>query len=496
MDRRDVARREPPEPTPAPLARHGAGGHACAERRRRVPIKGPAARLAANMEESLAVPTATTFRQLPVTALETARAASTRRSPPRDATPKLSFTHLIAYALVLRVEEAPRHGAQLSRHRRHRVPLHPFASTSASPSTSSARTAPADSWCPSSRVPTPLISPAFLRRLRRTGREGARQQAHARRFRGRLHDAHQPRRARHFDASVPRLMAGQGSIIATGADRVSARVHRREQERLRARHREDHDGDEHVRSPGHPGGRVGEFLRDGGSPAAGRRWVLREIVASFGLGSRWPTVAPQPSQVTWHRPRCRRPALRPWRTARCSTLRPAMFLVENVPHARPPRGAPRPARLSPRGDPALDPCRSGSRPKPWPRFRPTSCASPCQADARRCLPDLQATYCGTLAYEIEHVRVTSSAPGFARPSSPARIRSQLDARRQKAPAQAAHRGRGAGAVPAQGVSRPEALLDRGRGPDGPDARYHHRDGRRGRARATSSSAWRTAAGST
>ena len=39
------------------------------------PIKGPAARLVQNMNESLTVPTATTFRELPVARLENARKA-------------------------------------------------------------------------------------------------------------------------------------------------------------------------------------------------------------------------------------------------------------------------------------------------------------------------------------------------------------------------------------------------------------------------------------
>ena len=45
------------------------------------PIKGPAANLVANMTESLAVPTATTFRVVPVGALEERRQAAQRRAP-------------------------------------------------------------------------------------------------------------------------------------------------------------------------------------------------------------------------------------------------------------------------------------------------------------------------------------------------------------------------------------------------------------------------------
>jgi len=60
------------------------------------PIKGPAARLAQNMIASLAVPTATSFREVEVATLEQRRRELNSQIAPR----KVSFTHLIGWAIV------------------------------------------------------------------------------------------------------------------------------------------------------------------------------------------------------------------------------------------------------------------------------------------------------------------------------------------------------------------------------------------------------------
>ena len=63
-------------------------------------LKGPALRLAQNMDASLAIPVATTFRDLPVRVLEARRADLNAQLKAAGRTDKLSFTHLIAWALV------------------------------------------------------------------------------------------------------------------------------------------------------------------------------------------------------------------------------------------------------------------------------------------------------------------------------------------------------------------------------------------------------------
>lgn len=60
------------------------------------PIKGVAARLASNMAASLAVPTATSFRDVDVAVLEARRRELNQQVAPR----KVSFTHLVGWAVV------------------------------------------------------------------------------------------------------------------------------------------------------------------------------------------------------------------------------------------------------------------------------------------------------------------------------------------------------------------------------------------------------------
>ena len=104
------------EPVPAPPAderqrrRAATAGRGRSRLRRRAapsvpdgatPIKGPAARLAQNMTASLAVPTATSFRELDVATLEARRKELNDQIAPR----KVSFTHLIGWAIVRAASE-------------------------------------------------------------------------------------------------------------------------------------------------------------------------------------------------------------------------------------------------------------------------------------------------------------------------------------------------------------------------------------------------------
>ncbi len=72
-----------------------------------VPIKGPQAKLVANMTESLGVPTATTFRVVAVAALEDRRRRLNQGLQSTGKSGKISFTHLIAYALVQATKQHP-----------------------------------------------------------------------------------------------------------------------------------------------------------------------------------------------------------------------------------------------------------------------------------------------------------------------------------------------------------------------------------------------------
>ncbi len=71
------------------------------------PLKGPAAALTGYMEQSLTIPTATSFRTLAVDTLDARRKELNNAIKAAGRREKVSFTHLIAYALVRAASEMP-----------------------------------------------------------------------------------------------------------------------------------------------------------------------------------------------------------------------------------------------------------------------------------------------------------------------------------------------------------------------------------------------------
>src|SRR5205085_11030882 len=71
-----------------------------------LPISGGAATIARNMEASLGVPTATSNRVMPVKAMEENRRVLNRHREVLGLS-KISFTHLVAWAIVRAIEKHP-----------------------------------------------------------------------------------------------------------------------------------------------------------------------------------------------------------------------------------------------------------------------------------------------------------------------------------------------------------------------------------------------------
>jgi multifunctional 2-oxoglutarate metabolism enzyme len=71
------------------------------------PLRGPAATLAGYMEQSLTIPTATSFRSVLVDVLDARRKELNGAIKAASRSEKVSFTHLIAYALVRAAHELP-----------------------------------------------------------------------------------------------------------------------------------------------------------------------------------------------------------------------------------------------------------------------------------------------------------------------------------------------------------------------------------------------------
>src|SRR5690242_3420048 len=105
-----------PAPAPAPVATPAAPAPAPAaappsapvqlDGETSQPLRGAAARVVENMEASLAVPTATSVRTVPARLLEVNRQILNNQLA-RDRGGKVSFTHLIGYAVVRALRSHP-----------------------------------------------------------------------------------------------------------------------------------------------------------------------------------------------------------------------------------------------------------------------------------------------------------------------------------------------------------------------------------------------------
>jgi 2-oxoglutarate decarboxylase len=113
-----------PVPFEAPATLNGPGGElpvaAGAASHPAVPVppnavqlKGPALKLAQNMDASLGLPVATTFRDIPVRTLELRRADLNAQLKNAGRTEKLSFTHVTAWALVQATKQFPMMGTSV-----------------------------------------------------------------------------------------------------------------------------------------------------------------------------------------------------------------------------------------------------------------------------------------------------------------------------------------------------------------------------------------------
>jgi pyruvate/2-oxoglutarate dehydrogenase complex dihydrolipoamide acyltransferase (E2) component len=101
-----------PAPTsaPAPAAKPSptAGpGAPVLDGEQAVPLRGAAARIVENMEASIGVPTATSLRVIPAKLLEVNRRILNNHLVRSGGGTKVSFTHLIAYAVVRALEQVP-----------------------------------------------------------------------------------------------------------------------------------------------------------------------------------------------------------------------------------------------------------------------------------------------------------------------------------------------------------------------------------------------------
>lgn len=361
------------------------------------PIKGPAARLAVNMTESLTVPTATTFRELPVSLLETRRRELNNALKANGRPEKVSFTHLIGYALALAAK-------------RHAVMTNTFAEFGGTPH----RVVPegvnlglavdVERKDGSRGLVVPVIHAADTMDFARfhATYESLVERARAGKL---LPDAFQGATMSLTNpgglgtvASVPRLMSGQGSIIAVGSIAYPPEFADLPDDRLRElgiskvmtiTSTYDHRIIQ--------GAESGEFLRTLDGLLQGEDRFYETVFESLGA-----RASARSSEGTTKATRVSAPLRES--TAQLYHVAAAMALVKahrthgHLAAHLDPLGS------EPVGDPALDPASLGLTPEVMAQIPAAvlRIAVPGEtlADA---LPLLHEAYCGTIAYELEHI---------------------------------------------------------------------------------------------
>src|SRR5438034_8980381 len=348
------------------------------------PITGPAGRLVQNMTDSLSVPTATSFREITVDVLDARR----RELNARLATTgkKISYTHLIGYAIVRGARDLPvmTHAFQDVDGKPHRFDPH---------GVNLGLAVDVEKKDGSRALAVPVIRHAEGMDFAtfHTTYETLVEKARGNKllpddFAGATITLTNPGTIGTV-ASVPRLMKGQGSIIATGAIRQigPAKV-------MTITSTYDHRVIQ--------GAESGMFLRRLDGLLQGEENFYEAVFESLrlGAGSReqgavraaataGPRAPPPPPAGPDRKP-----------------VASAMALVKAIRNFGHQAAQLDPLGSTPPGDPALDPGPLGLTPEIMARI---------PADVLRiyvpgrtlaeAYPRLQETYCGTISYEVEHI---------------------------------------------------------------------------------------------
>jgi 2-oxoglutarate dehydrogenase E1 component len=361
-------------------------------------IKGPAARLAANMNESLKVPTATTFRQLPVGVLEQRRKELNDAIKAAGRAEKISFTHLIGHALVLAA-------------RRHLVMCSTYSESNGNPHRTDATqvnlglAVDVERKDGSRGLVVPVIHgadtldfAAFHSTYEALVEKARTNKLMPDAFAGATMSLTNPG-GLGTSASVPRLMAGQGSIIAVGSIAYPPEFATTPAERLRelglakvmtVTSTYDHRIIQ--------GAESGEFLRTLDGLLQGNDGFYESVFASLGLPLPERRNEPAAAMAPGGSAPSRRSVDDLAHVAAAMALVKAYRTHGHLAARLDPLGS------EPPGDPALDAERLGLTPEimqgiPAGVLR---IAVP-GATLFEALPHLQATYCGTIAYEVEHI---------------------------------------------------------------------------------------------
>src|SRR2546423_405360 len=349
------------------------------------PITGPAARLAQNMTDSLSVPTATSFRDIPVDVLDARRKDLNARLA--AAGKKISYTHLVGFAIVRAAREHPvmTHAFQEVDGKPHRLDPH---------GVNLGLAVDVEKKDGSRALVVPVIKHAeamdfatFHATYETLGEKARAHRLPPDDFAGATITLPNPGTLGTV-ASVPRLVKGQGSIIATGPIREVPAV-----KIMTVTSAYDHRV---IQGP-----ESGMFLRSLDSLLQGEDRFYEQVTETLGItgsgirgpgpGTRVAEVLPSPE------PRAPGPD-------DLKHVAAAMALVKAIRNFGHLAARLDPLGSEPPGDPALDPAPLGLSPDIMARI-PAELLRiyvPGRTLAEA-YPRLQETYCGTMSYEVEHI---------------------------------------------------------------------------------------------
>ncbi|HEY8256955.1 MAG TPA: multifunctional oxoglutarate decarboxylase/oxoglutarate dehydrogenase thiamine pyrophosphate-binding subunit/dihydrolipoyllysine-residue succinyltransferase subunit [Gemmatimonadales bacterium] len=363
-----------------------------------IPIKGPAGKLVANMVESLTVPTATTFRVVAVGALEERRRRINQGLQTGGRSGKISFTHLIAYALVQATKQHPVMGHTLGTQDGTLLRLVPEGISLGLAVDVQRKDGSRGLVVPVIKRADTMDFAAF-----HAAYEGLVDKARNNRllpddFAGATMSLTNPGGLGTV-ASVPRLMAGQGSIIAVGAIGYPAEFSGVAEERLRefgiskvmtVTSTYDHRVIQ--------GAESGAFLATVDHLLHGAEGFYDLVEESLQLTDvSYQVIKATPAAKREEAPGPVAPDML-YHVAAAMALIKAFRMHGHLAAHLDPLGVP------PIGDPALNPGPLGLTPEVMTAIpsKVLRIAVPGRTLSES-LPYLQATYCGTMAYEIEHI---------------------------------------------------------------------------------------------
>ncbi len=404
--RADVAVQAPSEPDgrPAPQRRQPSTPlPAVSAESTRTPLKGPAAALAGYMEQSLTIPTATSFRTLDVRVLDARRKQLNAAIKAAGRSEKISFTHLIAYALVRAAHGLPFITASFRREDETPLRVQPGVHLGLAVD-AERKDGTRFLLVPVIKSADALDFPAFRSKYEELVAKARENKLTADELQGASFTLTNPGGIG-TAASVPRLMAGQGAIIAAGAigyppgftqadEAVLASLGVGKIMQMTSTY--DHRVIQ--------GAQSGEYLARVDELLQGKDDFYEAIFASLGLSATAPAQAPAaavPAAAT-REPQGAAPSDEMLRAVAAGMAVVSAYRTHgHLAAMLDPLGTP------PIGDPSLEPANWGLTPAllsaiPASVLR-VKVPGNTLADV---LPHLRETYSSTIAYEVEHISNT------------------------------------------------------------------------------------------